>query len=50
MIHGLPNGAGEAGVTHREKDWTNGCVALTDEEMEEIWRLVPLGTPVEIRP
>jgi len=31
-------------------DWTNGCIAVTDAEMDEIWLLVPDGTPVEIRP
>lgn len=50
MIHGLPNGLGAAGATHRVADWTNGCVALTDEEIEEIWSVVPIGTPVEIKP
>jgi len=50
MIHGLPNGLGKAGASHRQNDWTNGCVALTDEEIEQIWSLVPIGTPVEIKP
>jgi murein L,D-transpeptidase YafK len=50
MIHGLPNGLGAAGATHRVADWTNGCIALTDEEIEEIWNVVPIGTPVEIKP
>lgn len=50
MIHGLPNGMGAAGATHRVADWTNGCVALTDQEIEEIWSVVPIGTPVEIKP
>ena len=50
MIHGLPNGLGAAGSTHRETDWTNGCVALTDQEIEEIWSVVPIGTPVQIKP
>ncbi|MES2177159.1 MAG: L,D-transpeptidase family protein [Gemmatimonadota bacterium] len=50
MIHGLPNGMGAAGATHRQADWTNGCVALTDQEIEEIWSVVPIGTPVEIKP
>jgi hypothetical protein len=31
-------------------DWTLGCVAVPDEEIDEIWSLVPVGTPVEIRP
>jgi murein L,D-transpeptidase YafK len=50
MIHGLPNGPGAAGATHRVNDWTNGCVALTDEEIEQIWSAVPIGTPVQIKP
>ena len=50
MIHGLPNGMSKLGKKHRLVDWTNGCVALTDEEIEELWRAVPDGTPVEIKP
>jgi murein L,D-transpeptidase YafK len=50
MIHGLPNGFGWLGATHRAQDWTDGCVAVTDAEMDEIWDLVPDGTPIEIRP
>ena len=50
MIHGLPNGKGWVGAAHRLYDWTLGCIAVTDEEIDEIWNLVPAGTPVEIRP
>jgi murein L,D-transpeptidase YafK len=50
MIHGLPNGKGWIGVGHRLYDWTLGCIAVTDEEIDEIWKLVPVGAPVEIRP
>lgn len=50
MIHGLPNGQGAAGVAHREYDWTNGCVAVTDQEIEQIWSAVPVGTLVRIKP
>lgn len=50
MIHGLPNGRGSVGAAHREFDWTEGCIAVTNEEIEEIWRAVPLGTVIEIRP
>jgi murein L,D-transpeptidase YafK len=50
MIHGLPNGFGWLGSTHRLRDWTDGCVAVTNEEMDEIWRMVPDGTPIEIDP
>ena len=49
MIHGLPNGRRKVGKDHRISDWTNGCIALTDEEMDEIWNAVPVGTPVEIK-
>jgi murein L,D-transpeptidase YafK len=50
MIHGLPNGMGSVGAAHRLYDWTLGCIAVTNEEIDEIWDLVPNGTPVEIRP
>ena len=44
MIHGLKDGA------PRENDWTLGCIAVTDEEMDEIWGLVSEGTPIVINP
>ena len=50
MIHGLPRGRGTVGARHRLVDWTNGCVAVTDEEIEALWNAVPVGTPVEIKP
>jgi murein L,D-transpeptidase YafK len=50
MIHGLKNGGGWIGAFHRRHDWTAGCIALIDEEIEELWRVVPDQTPVEIRP
>jgi murein L,D-transpeptidase YafK len=50
MIHGLPNGLGWIGPAHRLRDWTQGCIAVTNAEIEEIWKLVPLGTPVKIQP
>lgn len=50
MIHGLPNGMTDADTILQGKDWTAGCVAVTNEEIEEIWRVVPDGTPVEILP
>jgi murein L,D-transpeptidase YafK len=50
LIHGLPNGKGWIGAAHRLYDWTLGCVAVTDEEIDEIFKLVSVGTPVEIRP
>lgn len=50
MIHGMPNGLGPASVEHPYRDWTNGCIAVTNREMEEIWHLVDDGTQVIIRP
>jgi murein L,D-transpeptidase YafK len=50
MIHGLRNGVGWIGKLHRLADWTLGCVAVTDREMEELWRTVPDGTFVELKP
>jgi murein L,D-transpeptidase YafK len=50
FIHGLMNGYGWIGAAHRNKDWTLGCIAVTNEEIEEIWKLVADGTLVEIRP
>jgi murein L,D-transpeptidase YafK len=50
FIHGLPNGYGWIGAGHRARDWTDGRIAVTDQEIEEIWSLVANVTPVEIRP
>jgi L,D-peptidoglycan transpeptidase YkuD (ErfK/YbiS/YcfS/YnhG family) len=50
MIHGIKNGLSWVGDCHAEVDWTQGCIAVKDEEMEEIYKLVPNGTIVEIRP
>lgn len=50
FVHGLPNGYGFLGSSHRLKDWTDGCIAVTDQEMDEIWKSVADGTPIEIRP
>lgn len=49
MIHGMRNGLGWIGSLHRLVDWTAGCIAVTDAEMDEIWTLVPNGTPIEIQ-
>jgi murein L,D-transpeptidase YafK len=49
-IHGLGAKYGWVGAAHRLRDWTDGCIAVTNEEIDEIWPQVPVGTPVEIRP
>jgi lipoprotein-anchoring transpeptidase ErfK/SrfK len=48
-IHGLRNGLGFIGKFHRMIDWTGGCIAVTNREMEEIYHNVPVGTEIEIR-
>lgn len=50
MIHGLPNDAGDLAFAFAGLDWTEGCIAVTNEEMEEIWTLVDDGTPIRILP
>jgi murein L,D-transpeptidase YafK len=50
FVHGLPNGYGWVGAGHRAKDWTDGCIAVTNQEIDEIWLAVADGTPLEIRP
>jgi murein L,D-transpeptidase YafK len=50
MIHGIKNGFAPLGAAHAEIDWTEGCIAVTNQEMEEIYKFVPNGTIVEIKP
>ena len=50
MIHGLPPQWAWLGAAHRKTDWTLGCIAVTNPEIEEIWALVRIGTPIEIKP
>lgn len=50
MIHGLPNGRTWANRLQGKVDWTEGCVAVTNAEIEELWHAVPVGTPIEILP
>lgn len=50
MIHGIKNGFSWVGDAHTGVDWTKGCIAVTDQEIEEIDKLAPNGTIVEIRP
>jgi murein L,D-transpeptidase YafK len=50
MIHGLARPFAYLGPLHRQTDWTDGCIAVTNAEIEEIWKVVPVGTRVEIHP
>jgi murein L,D-transpeptidase YafK len=47
FLHGLPNDFhGPSGLA----DWTEGCIAVTNQDIDEIWRMVADGTPIEIKP
>jgi murein L,D-transpeptidase YafK len=50
FLHGLGKKYGWVGSAHTAHDWTNGCIAVTNEEIDEIWKLVKDGTPIVIRP
>jgi murein L,D-transpeptidase YafK len=50
MIHGMKQDKLWMGDVQYLFDWTNGCIALTNDEIEEVWDLVSAWTPVEIRP
>lgn len=48
MIHGLPNGVGALGSRHLLRDWTDGCIAVTNREMDWLFEAVPDGTRIDI--
>ncbi|PXA84245.1 hypothetical protein DMC25_16805 [Caulobacter sp. D4A] len=50
MIHGLPNRRSALSALYAGRDWTDGCIALTDPEIEEVWTLVRDGATVRITP
>ena len=50
MIHGRPNWTGWIRALYEDRDWTDGCIAVSNAEMDEIWSAVPDGTPVSILP
>jgi murein L,D-transpeptidase YafK len=50
MLHGLPTRYAWAEKVHTLRDWTNGCIAVSNEEMDELWSLVHVGTPIDIKP
>ena len=49
-IHGLRNGTGFIGRFHRWNDWTLGCIAVTNPEIDELYDAVEIGTKIEIKP
>ena len=50
MVHGQKNGLGWLAFISQRFNWTQGCIALTNEDMDALWSLVDVGTPIEIRP
>jgi len=50
MIHGLPTKWSAKDVGHPRLDWTQGCIALTNREMDQVWKMVDDGTTIEIHP
>ncbi|MFZ0320653.1 MAG: L,D-transpeptidase family protein [Candidatus Sulfotelmatobacter sp.] len=50
MLHGLPKEFAFVGKAQALHDWTDGCIAVSNDEMDEIWKLVHVGTPIEIKP
>jgi murein L,D-transpeptidase YafK len=50
MIHGQKNGYEGLSFLAQWFNWTNGCIALTNKDMDSVWEAVPPGTPIEIRP
>lgn len=50
MIHGVGKGFEWLGKLHAFFDWTKGCIAVSNAEIEEIYNSTPIGTPIEIRP
>jgi L,D-transpeptidase catalytic domain len=50
MIHGLPDQFASYGSAHRQWDWTKGCIAVTNAEIEEIWSAIPDGAAIQIKP
>jgi murein L,D-transpeptidase YafK len=49
-IHGIRNGMGFLGKFHRWRDWTLGCIAVTDAEIDELFEAVKIGARIEIKP
>jgi murein L,D-transpeptidase YafK len=50
MIHGLPNNPTRSAEYYRRTDWTNGCIAVSNSDMVDIWLMTAVSTPIEILP
>jgi murein L,D-transpeptidase YafK len=50
MLHGTPKEFAPSREGDPPGDWTDGCIAVTNQEMDELWKIVAVGTPIEIKP
>jgi murein L,D-transpeptidase YafK len=50
MIHGQPNAPTRSEAYYRTQDWTNGCIAVSNSDMIDIWLMTANNTPIEILP
>lgn len=50
MIHGQPNTPTRSETYYSTQDWTNGCIAVSNSDMIDIWLMTADNTPIEIRP
>ena len=50
MIHGLPNEPSFEEAAYKDWDWTDGCIAVTNSDMVDLWRFTAVAMPIEIRP
>ena len=50
MIHGQPNNPTYSAAYYQKEDWTNGCIAVSNSDMIDIWLMTPNSIPIEIRP
>jgi murein L,D-transpeptidase YafK len=50
MLHGLPNYLRHSPEYYAKSDWTDGCIAMSDSDMVELWMMTQDNTPIEILP
>ncbi len=50
MIHGQPNEPSKSETYYQTQDWTNGCIAVSNSDMIDIWLMTAENTPIEIHP
>ena len=50
MIHGQPNKPTYSEAYYAKEDWTNGCIAVSNSDMIDIWLMTPDNVAIDIRP